>query len=137
MIRLVASSGGILKAKGFGDGGPSLCSGRTTVFTAFGQRGKPSEKVVGEVVDQARDFLAGGAAVDHFLADQLLIYMAISTPRLGGEKPAPAKAGGRYTTNDLSTHLTTNIETIKQFLPVDFKTEPQDRIYRISCAPLA
>lgn len=119
MLRLVASSGGILKAKGFGDGGPSLCSGRTTVFTAFGQRGKPSEKVVAEVADLAKDFSVSGAAVDRFLADQLLIYMAISR-------------AGCYTTNDLSTHLTTNIETIKKFLPVTFKTEHQDRIYRIS-----
>jgi len=98
-----------------------LCGeARTTVFTAFGERGKPSEKVVGEVASLAKDFLASGAAVDHFLADQLLIYMAISK-------------AGIYTTNELSTHLTTNIETIKQFLPVDFKTETQDRIYRISC----
>lgn len=120
MLRLVASSGGILKAEGFGDGGPSLCQERTTIFTAFGERGKPSEKVVREVADPAKDFLASSAAIDHFLADQLLIYMAISK-------------GGSYTTNELSTHLTTNIETIKQFLPVDFKTENQDRIYRISC----
>ena len=113
-----------------------LCGeGRTTVFTAFGERGKPSEKVVGEVADLAKDFLASGAAVDRFLADQLLVYMALSTPRLGGEQPAPAKAGGRYTTNDLSTHLTTNIDTIKEFLPVNFETEHQDRIYRISCVP--
>ena len=112
-----------------------LCGGRTTVFTAFGKRGRPSEEVVNEVVNLAGDFLAGGAAIDRFLADQLLIYMAISNPRPGGEKPAPAQAGGRYTTNELSTHLATNIETIKQFLPVDFKTENQDRIYRISCVP--
>lgn len=93
---------------------------RTTIFTAFGERGKPSEKVIGEVAGLAKDFSDSGAAVDRFLADQLLIYMAISKV-------------GHYTTNELSTHLTTNIETIKQFLPVDFKTEPQDRIYRISC----
>jgi RNA 3'-terminal phosphate cyclase (ATP) len=98
-----------------------LCgSGRTTVFTAFGQKGKPSEKVVGEVISLAEDFLPSGAAVDRFLADQLLIYIAISK-------------SGSFTTNELSTHLTTNIETIKKFLPVDFKTENQDRIYRISC----
>jgi RNA 3'-terminal phosphate cyclase (ATP) len=136
MIRLVAASGGSLKAcpeqsrraEGFGDGGP-----RTTVFTAFGQKGKPSEKVVGEVVSLAEDFLPSGAAVDRFLADQLLIYIAISNPRSGGEKPAPAKAGGCYTTNELSTHLTTNIETIKKFLPVDFTIEHQGQIHRISC----
>jgi RNA 3'-terminal phosphate cyclase (ATP) len=97
-----------------------LCgNGKTTVFTAFGQKGKPSEKVVGEVTSLAKDFLSSGAAADRFLADQLLIYMAISK-------------SGSFTTNELSTHLTTNIETIKKFLPVDFKTERKDRIYRIS-----
>jgi RNA 3'-terminal phosphate cyclase (ATP) len=95
-------------------------NGRTTIFTAFGQRGKPSEKVVSEVSNLARNFLAGGAAVDRYLADQLLIYMALSR-------------AGCYTTNELSTHLTTNIETIKKFLSVNFITEHKDRIHRISC----
>ncbi|HUT45020.1 MAG TPA: RNA 3'-terminal phosphate cyclase [Sedimentisphaerales bacterium] len=109
MIRLVASSS---TAWGW--------LGRTTVFTAFGQRGKPSEKVVGEVTSLAHNFLASATSVDRFLADQLLIYMAISK-------------SGCYTTNDLSTHLTTNIETIKKFLPVDFTIEQQNQIHQISC----
>ncbi|MHC4680380.1 MAG: RNA 3'-terminal phosphate cyclase [Planctomycetota bacterium] len=95
---------------------------RTTVLTAFGQRGKPSEKVVGEVVRLAEDFLAAEAVVDRFLADQLLIYMALSE-------------SGCYTTDELSGHLTTNIETIKKFLPVNFTVEQQGRLCRISCAP--
>lgn len=95
---------------------------RTTVFTAFGRKGKPSEKVVSELVSLTEDFLHSRAAVDRFSADQLLIYMAISKT-------------GCCTTNDLSTHLTTNIETIKKFLSVDFKTEHEDGIYRISCQP--
>jgi RNA 3'-terminal phosphate cyclase (ATP) len=99
-----------------------LCGDRTTVFTAFGQKGKPSDKVVGEVTSLAEDFIRSGSAVDRFLADQLLIYMAVLK-------------SGTYTTNDLSTHLSTNIETIKKFLPVNFETENQDRIYRISCVP--
>jgi len=127
MIRLVASSS---EAWGW--------FGRTTVFTAFGQKGKPSEKVVDEVVSLAGDFHQSGAAIDKFLADQLLIYMAINSHFATDSKTgtcgrfAPAKAGGGYTTNDLTTHLTTNIETIKKFLPVDFKTEHQDKIYTIS-----
>jgi len=98
-----------------------ICSGgRTTVFTAFGQKGKPSEKVVGEVVSLAQDFLKSGAVVDRFLADQLLIYMAVSN-------------AGAFTTSELSNHLLTNIEVIKQFLPVDFNTVEQPRQYRVSC----
>jgi RNA 3'-terminal phosphate cyclase (ATP) len=141
--------------------GPGNCimlrlsgSSKTTVLTAFGQKGKPSEKVVGEVVKLTEDFLPSGAEIDRFLADQLLIYMAIcshfakdretgareSGPSLRSERlRAPASGGvlgGCYTTNDLSTHLTTNIETIKKFLPVDFTIEPQEKLNRISCESL-
>jgi RNA 3'-terminal phosphate cyclase (ATP) len=99
----------------------SICGTQmTTVFTAFGAKGKPSEKVVAEVTDLADSFLKSSAAVDRFLADQLLIYMAMSK-------------SGSYTTSDLSTHLTTNIETIKQFLHVTFNLTQQEAIYRISC----
>ncbi|MBL7153014.1 MAG: hypothetical protein ISS79_04810, partial [Phycisphaerae bacterium] len=93
---------------------------RTTLFTTFGQRGKPSEKVVGEVVSLAEDFLASGAAADRFLADQLLIYMAILK-------------SGAFTTSGLPKHLLTNIEVIKEFVPVEFSTEKQGRFHRVSC----
>lgn len=96
---------------------------RTTVFTAFGMRGKPSQEVVSEVVSLAEDFLASGAAIDHFLADQLLTYMALSK-------------AGCYTTNKLSTHLLTNVEIIKKFLDVDFGIEENGPLYRISCQPV-
>ncbi len=109
--------------------GPGNCAmiricdnGRTTVFTAFGMRGKPSQEVISEVVSLAEDFLASGAAIDHFLADQLLIYMALSR-------------AGCYTTNKLSTHLSTNVEIIKKFLDVDFSIEEDGPVYRISCQP--
>ena len=103
-----------------------LCSSpplaRTTVFTAFGMRGKPSQQVVSEVVNLTKDFLASGAAVDRFLADQLLIYMAISK-------------AGCCTTNELTAHLTTNMEIIKKFLDVTFCVDKQKKVYRISCCP--
>jgi len=98
-------------------------SEHTTVFTAFGKRGKSSEQVISEVVGLAKDFLAGEAAVDRFLADQLLIYMALT------------KAGS-FTTNELSSHLKTNMEVIKKFLPVDFNIEQIKQVYRITCQSL-
>ena len=101
-----------------------LCSSeRTTVFTAFGKRGKPSEEVISEVVGLSKDFLASEAAADRFLADQLLIYMALI-------------GAGSFTTNELSSHLKTNIEVIKKFLPVDFSLEHQEQIYRVFCRSL-
>ena len=100
-----------------------LChSERTTVFTAFGMRGKPSENVIGEIVSLTRHFIDSSAAVDRFLADQLLIYMAIAK-------------GGSYTTNEVSAHLQTNMEVIKKFLPVDFTIEQKGGLFQISCQP--
>jgi RNA 3'-terminal phosphate cyclase (ATP) len=100
-----------------------LCgSEHTTVFTAFGRRGKPSRDVISEVANLAEDFLASNAAIDRFLADQLLIYMAI------------LKAGC-YTTNELSNHLLTNMEIIKKFLDVNFCTQHDAQVYRVSCQP--
>ncbi|HUU17448.1 MAG TPA: RNA 3'-terminal phosphate cyclase [Sedimentisphaerales bacterium] len=111
-----------------------LCiGGRTTVFTAFGMRGKPSQEVVGEVVKLAKDFLASGAAVDRFLADQLLIYMAMSSHFVKDNKMGARSKTGCYTTNELSSHLQTNLEIIKKFLPVDFVAEEQKKVYKISC----
>jgi len=109
-----------------------LCASRTTVFTAFGMKGKPSEEVINEVVKLATDFLASGGAVDRFLADQLLIYMAL--PAFAGTSlPLRKQGAGCYTTNELSSHLQTNMEIIKKFLPVDFNVEQQGQIYKISC----
>ena len=95
---------------------------RTTVFTAFGKKGKPSRKVVAEVVSETQDYLSSDAAVDLHLSDQLLIYMAISKT-------------GAFTTNELSTHLTTNIETIRRFLPVKFNIQSNEKNHRITCEP--
>lgn len=98
-----------------------LCgSSRTTVFTAFGMRGKPSQDVISEVVNLVNAFLGSCTAIDRFLADQLLIYMAI------------AKAGS-YTTNELSSHLLTNMETIKKFLPINFQVDKAKDGYKVSC----
>jgi len=125
-----------------------LCNGsRTTVFTAFGMRGKPSQNVISEVVNLAKDFLASGASVDRFLADQLLIYMAMSCQFVGSQtqkrcalddstkdyKMGASPKAGCYTTNELSSHLSTNMEVIKKFLDVDFCVEQRAHFYRVSC----
>ena len=123
-----------------------LCaSEHTTVFTAFGMRGKPSRNVVSEVVDLAKDFLASGAAVDRFLADQLLIYMAMGCHFAKDSKMGSLSKNGCYTTNELSAHLLTNVEIIKKFLPVDFILDRQvpplqgagqEELFRVSCHPV-
>jgi len=100
-----------------------LCGyNRTTVFTAFGMRGRRSEEVISEVVNLVKYFVNSGAAIDRFLADQLLIYMAIGN-------------GGCYTTDWISPHTETNIAVIKKFLPVDFVIEQQGDCFKVLCRP--
>jgi len=98
-----------------------LCDGeRTAVFTAFGMRGKPSEQVIDEVVRSTQRFIAADAAVDPFLADQLLIYIALC-------------GAGSYTTSELTQHAQTNMEVTRKFLPVNFNCEPRGTAFEISC----
>jgi RNA 3'-terminal phosphate cyclase (ATP) len=102
-------------------------SRRTTVFSGFGMRGKRSEEVINEVVSLVTNFLNSDAEVDYFLADQLLVYLAIA-------------GSGQFTTERISTHLETNIEIITKFLPVKFRIESQGdkqqtKAYKVTCHP--
>jgi RNA 3'-terminal phosphate cyclase (ATP) len=75
----------------------------TEVFTGFGERGLPAESVAEQAVKAARRYLAAEVSVGEYLADQLLLPMAI-----GG--------GGTFSTLPLSRHATTNMEVIHRFL---------------------
>ncbi len=75
-------------------------------YTALGVRGKPAEKVADEAVDAMFSFFKTDGCVDHYLADQLLLPLAI------------IKGASRFRTNRLTQHLLTNAAIIQQFLPV-------------------
>ncbi|MCI0336362.1 MAG: RNA 3'-terminal phosphate cyclase [Acidobacteria bacterium] len=87
------------------------CESLTEVFTGFGEKGLPAEEVADQAVQQARRYLAGNFPVGEYLADQLLIPMALS-------------GGGSFTTGPPSRHTTTNIEVIGKFLDVEIVAEP-------------
>ena len=91
------------------------CERLTEVFTAFGQRGVRAEAVAGEAADQAREYMASDAAADEYLADQLLVPMALA-------------GGGSFTAVSLSRHTTTNIEVIRKFIDIDITSERMDRL---------
>jgi RNA 3'-terminal phosphate cyclase (ATP) len=78
----------------------------TEVFTGFGELGVSAEKVAEKAVGEARQYLAAGVPVGHYLADQLLLPMALA-------------GGGSFRTLAPSRHMTTNIEVIRKFLPVE------------------
>jgi RNA 3'-terminal phosphate cyclase (ATP) len=75
-------------------------------FCALGERGKPAERVADECVDAFETFLDTGAAIDPYLADQLLIPLAV------------AASPSRLYTSLITQHLLTNAEVIRYFLPV-------------------
>ncbi len=80
-----------------------------TGFSALGARGKRAERVADEACRALEDFLVSDAAIDPYLADQLILPMAL------------AKGESRFTTSRITRHLTTNIWLVRQFLPVEFQ----------------
>jgi RNA 3'-terminal phosphate cyclase (ATP) len=76
------------------------------VFTGFGELGVSAEKVAGKAVKEAERYLAAGVPVGRYLADQLLLPMALA-------------GGGSFRTLVPSRHMTTNIEVIRKFLSVE------------------
>ena len=90
----------------------------TEVFTGFGARGVAAEAVAGQVIQAARRYLATEAAVGEYLADQLLLPLALA-------------GGGAFSTMPPTRHTTTNIAVIQQFLPLQFITTAQPRAWEI------
>ncbi|MFT3695389.1 MAG: RNA 3'-terminal phosphate cyclase [Kofleriaceae bacterium] len=85
-----------------------LASGARELATSHGKKGYPAEDVADDALDEIEDFLDAAVPVGEHLADQLLLPMAIA-------------GGGKFRTDDLSLHATTNMDTIKAFLDVDFE----------------
>jgi len=79
----------------------------TEVFTGFGAVGIRAEAVAEKAVDEARRYVASGVPVGPYLADQLLLPLALAR-------------GGEFRTMPLSRHSTTNVEVIRQFLGTSF-----------------
>ncbi|HEY6329219.1 MAG TPA: RNA 3'-terminal phosphate cyclase, partial [Blastocatellia bacterium] len=86
----------------------------TEVFTGFGQHGLAAEAVADQAAKAARRYIGAEVAVAEYLADQLLVPMAV-----GG--------GGAFTTLPLSRHASTNIEVIGKFLGEVVKATASER----------
>jgi RNA 3'-terminal phosphate cyclase (ATP) len=74
-------------------------------FTALGKRGKPAERVAEEAAHDLLHHLQNQAALDRYLADQLVLPMALAEGR------------SQFTTETVTQHLLTNAWVVKQFLP--------------------
>ena len=92
----------------------------TAIFTGFGERGRPAEDVAWEAIEAARPWLAAQVPVDEYLADQLLLPMALAR-------------NGSFRTTKPSLHSTTNATIIQRFLPVPIRFEQEsDLIWRVT-----
>jgi RNA 3'-terminal phosphate cyclase (ATP) len=70
-------------------------------FDALGERGTPAEKIGEKAVSQALSFHERDAVVDRYLADQLLLFLALS----GGEIQIP----------EITEHVETHCSLLDQF----------------------
>ena len=78
----------------------------TEVFTGFGQKGTSAEKVANRAAKSVQEYLAFDVPVGRYLADQLLVPMALA-------------GGGKFRTLSPTSHTKTNVEIIKKFLDVE------------------
>lgn len=76
-----------------------------TVFDAVGQKGRRAEQVVKTLSRRIQRWQHAGVPVDEYLADQLLLPLALA-------------GGGSFRSRTLSRHAETNIGVIQRFLDV-------------------
>lgn len=80
-------------------------------FTALGERGLSSEHVAQEAAYALQIFQAGIASVDEYLADQLVLILALAEGR------------SVFITPEVTDHLRTNIWVIQKFLEREIKLD--------------
>lgn len=91
----------------------------TTVFDAVGAKGRKAEQVSKTLVRRMQRWQHSGTPVDVFLADQLLLPLALA-------------GGGAFRTPPLSQHSRTNMDVIGRFLDVGFEVlEESERAARV------
>lgn len=75
--------------------------------STLGERGIPAEQVGKSAALALKEELSGNAAVDHHLADQLVLFMGLLP-------------GSELTVREVSQHCKTNCHTVQEFLPTRF-----------------
>ncbi|POP43250.1 RNA 3'-terminal phosphate cyclase [Superficieibacter electus] len=91
----------------------------TERFIAFGEKRMSAEAVANKLVTEVRRYLASPAAVGEYLADQLVLPLALT-----GE--------GEFTVAHASAHLRTNIAVVERFLPVTFSLVEEGEMTRVT-----
>lgn len=87
------------------------CTDGQACYVGLGERGKPAERVADEAVGQFVRWLRRDGAIDQYLADQLLLPLVLA----GG--PSSLR------TVEVTQHLLTNADVIRQFLPAKIEID--------------
>jgi len=85
----------------------------TEVFTGFGERGVTAEDIAARTSEEVMEYLVSGAPVWKYLADQLLLPMALA-------------GKGLFRTVAATKHTVTNIDVIRRFLDIDIQCQRLD-----------
>jgi RNA 3'-terminal phosphate cyclase (ATP) len=80
-------------------------------FSSLGERGKRAELVGEEVAKNFLSYYSTSACLDHHMADQIVLYLAI------------AQEESSLTTSEISNHLLTNLWAIDKFLGIRYVIE--------------
>ncbi|ENT8680918.1 RNA 3'-terminal phosphate cyclase [Escherichia albertii] len=91
----------------------------TERFFVVGEKRVSAEVVAAQLVKEVKRYLASPAAVGEYLADQIVLPMALA-------------GAGEFTVAHPSCHLLTNIAVLERFLPVRFCLIETDGITRVS-----
>ena len=89
--------------------------GAVAGFSSVGVRGKRAEVVGAEAARQFLDYNESGAALDMHLADQLAVFLPM------------AEGTSSFTTESISQHLLTNLETVRKFSDYAYRIEGNER----------
>lgn len=89
------------------------------VFSALGEMKKSAEKVAHDLAKNVQSYLSIDAVVDEYLADQLLLPLALGQ-------------GGEFTAQVISEHTKTQADMIQKFLDCEIGFELIHKMYKVN-----
>ena len=80
-------------------------------YTSLGERGLPAERVATTAVEELLAYVDSGAAVDRFLADQLLLPLSLASDE------------SAFTCEEVTDHLLTNAQVVRRFVATNIQID--------------
>jgi RNA 3'-terminal phosphate cyclase (ATP) len=94
----------------------AVCENSIIGGSCLGEPGLKAEKVGETAAEESIKSLKSNAAIDKYMADQILLYVAL------------AKGRSHLKVEETTDHCKTNMSVIEQIIPVEFRTENNEII---------